>query len=235
MFLNDLPKLSNENRDFCECPITQDECFQALKEMKWNKSPGNDGFTAEFYFTFWPLLKEIVVEAFNESLEVKLLSNSQRQGVITLIEKEGKNPLHMKNYRPITLLNVDYKILSKVLATRVKEVLGDIVHCDQVGYVKDRNIGEAVRLIDDMFFQSLHKPLGFLIAVDFEKAFDSISHKFLFKTLEYFGFGENLCSWIKTLYRNVSSCVLNGGHSTGYFEVTRGVRQGIPSLHIYSS
>ena len=228
MFLNDLPKLSNENRDFCECPITQDECFQALKEMKWNKSPGNDGFTAEFYFTFWPLLKEIVVEAFNESLEVKLLSNSQRQGVITLIEKEGKNPLHMKNYRPITLLNVDYKILSKVLATRVKEVLGDIVHCDQVGYVKDRNIGEAVRLIDDMFFQSLHKPLGFLIAVDFEKAFDSISHKFLFKTLEYFGFGENLCSWIKTLYRNVSSCVLNGGHSTGYFEVTRGVRQGDP-------
>ena len=155
MFLNDLPKLSNENREFCECPITQDECFQALKEMKWNKSPGNDGFTAEFYFTFWPLLKEIVVEAFNESLEVKLLSNSQRQGVITLIEKEGKNPLHMKNYRPITLLNVDYKMLSKVLATRVKEVLGDIVHCDQVGYVKDRNIGEAVRLIDDMFFFSL--------------------------------------------------------------------------------
>ena len=118
--------------------------------------------------------------------------------------------------------------MSKVLAKRVKEVLDDIIHYDQVGYVKDRNIGEAVRLIDDLFFQSLYQPVGFLIAVDFEKAFDCISHKLLFKALEHFGFGRVLCSWIKILYTNVSSCVMNGGHSTGYFEVKRGVRQGDP-------
>ena len=146
--------------------------------------------STEFYFTFWPILGKTIVEAFNEGFETKMLSNSQRQGVITLIEKEGKDPLYMKNYRPITLLNVDYKILSKVLATRVKEVLEDIIHYDQVGYVKDRNIGEAVRLIDDTFFQSLYQPVGFLIAVDFEKAFDCISHKLLFKALEQFGFGK---------------------------------------------
>ena len=108
--------------------------------MKWNKLPGNDGSTAEFYFTFWPILGKAIVEAFNEGFETKTLSNSQRHGVITLIEKEGKDSLYMKNYRPITLLNVDYKILSKVLATRAKEVLEDIIHYDQVGYVKDRNI-----------------------------------------------------------------------------------------------
>lgn len=228
MFLNELPKLSKENKEYCEGKITMAECYQAVKEMKWNKSPGNDGFSTEFYFTFWPILGKTIVEAFNESFETKMLSNSQRQGVITLIEKEGKDPLYMKNYRPITLLNVDYKILSKVLATRVKEVLEDIIHYDQVGYVKDRNIGEAVRLIDDTFFQSLYQPVGFLIAVDFEKAFDCISHKLLFKALEQFGFGKVLCSWVKTLYTNVSSCVMNGGHSTGYFGINRGVRQGDP-------
>ena len=181
MFFNKLPKLSEENKDFCEGPISFEECYQAVKEMKWNKSPGNDGFTAEFYFTFWPILGKFIVEAFNESFDTEMLSNSQRQGVITLIEKDGKDHLYMKNYRPITLLNIDYKILSKVLAKRVKEVLGDIIHYDQVGYVKDRNIGEAVRLIDDVFFQSLYQSVGFIIAVDFEKAFDCISHRLLFK------------------------------------------------------
>ena len=111
--------------------------------------------------------------ALNEAFDTGELSSSQKQGVITLIEKEGKDNLQIKNYRPITLLNVDYKILSKVLAKRIKEVLGEIIHFDQVGYIKNRNIGEAVRLIDDMFFHSLKNSIGFLAAVDFEKAFDS--------------------------------------------------------------
>ena len=156
------------------------------------------------------------------------MSNSQKQAVITLIEKEGKNAMDVKNYRPITLLNVDYKILSKVLARRIKEVLGEIVHHDQVGYIKDRNIGEAVRLIDDMFFSSLNQDNGYLVAADFEKAFDSVDHDFLFKVLELFGFGISICSWVKTLYTDISSCVMNGGRSTGYFSIERGVRQGDP-------
>ena len=132
------------------------------------------------------------------------LSISQKQGVITLLEKEGKDSMYIQNYRPITLLNVDYKILSKVLAKRIKEVLGDIIHHDQVGYIKHRNIGEAVRLIDDMFFNSLKQNNGYLLAVDFEKAFDSVSHEFLFEVLELFGFGVSFCSWVKILYKDIS-------------------------------
>ena len=101
MFFNELPKLSKENKEYCEGQITLEECYQAVKEMKWNKSPGNDGFTAEFYLTFWPLLGKIIVEAFNKGFETKMLSNSQRQGIITLIEKESKDPLHMNNYKPM--------------------------------------------------------------------------------------------------------------------------------------
>ena len=144
--------MKEESREVCEGKVTKEECYKVLKEMKCNKSPGNDGFTVEFYCTFWPLLGEVLVESLNESYKKRELSISQKQGVITLIEKVGENPLYIQNYRPTTLLNVDYKILSKVLANRIKDVLGEIVHSDQVGYIKDRNIGEAVRLKDDMFF-----------------------------------------------------------------------------------
>ena len=98
--------------------------------MKLNKSPGNDGFSVEFYQTFWPYIGGLVVDAFNEAFDNGNLSVSQKQGVITLIEKDGKDPLHIKNYRPITLLHVDYKILSKILATRMKEVLLEIIKSD---------------------------------------------------------------------------------------------------------
>ena len=228
-FGKDLPKLSDESRELCEGKITLDECCEVLKTMKTNKSPGNDGFTVEFYMTFWPHLGGILVDALNESYDKGNLSPSQKQGVITVIEKEGKNPLYIKNYRPITLLNVDYKILSKILAKRMKGVLNELVHSDQVGYMKNRNIGEALRLIDDMIFHCLkYKQDINLIAVDFEKAFDSISHSFLFKVLRMLGFGPSFCSWVEILYTDISSCVMNGGLSTGYFDIKRGVRQGDP-------
>ena len=212
----------------CEGKLTKDECYKVLKEMKVNKSPGNDGFTVEFYCTFWPILGDNIVGALNEAYDKGHLSTSQKQGVITLLEKEGKDARYIKNYRPITLLNVDYKILSKVLASRIKDVLEEIIHYDQVGYVKNRNIGEAVRLVDDMFFYSLSQTNGYVVAADFEKAFDSVDHNFLFKVLDLFGFGTSFRSWVKTIYTDISSTVMNGGHSTGYFSINRGVRQGDP-------
>ena len=91
-----------------------------------------------------------------------------------MIEKEGKFPLYIKIYRPITLLNTDYKMLSKRMAKRIKGVLNEIVHSDQVGYIKSRYIGEALRLIDDMIFHCnnhCEEEAFLLIAVDFEKSF----------------------------------------------------------------
>ena len=189
-FFNNIPSLCEESKELCEGKVTKEECYNVLKEMKINKSPGNDGLTVEFYHTFWPVLGDIIVEALNEAFDKGHLANSQKQGVITLIEKEGKDPMYIQNYRPITLLNVDYKILSKVLAKRIREVLGEVIHHDQVGYIKDRNIGEAVRVIEDMFFHSMNQNNGFLVAADFEKAFDSVDHDFIYFVLEIFGFGH---------------------------------------------
>ena len=227
-FFNNIPSLCEESKELCEGKVTKEECYNVLKEMKINKSPGNDGLTVEFYHTFWPVLGDIIVEALNEAFDKGHLANSQKQGVITLIEKEGKDPMYIQNYRPITLLNVDYKILSKVLAKRIREVLGEVIHHDQVGYIKDRNIGEAVRVIEDMFFHSMNQNNGFLVAADFEKAFDSVDHDFIYFVLEIFGFGHSFRTWVKTLYTDTRSCVLNGGHSTGYFTINKGVRQGDP-------
>ena len=95
-FYRDIQKLSEDSKLYCEGKMTITECYNALKELKWNKSPGNDGFTAEFYCTFWPALGGMLVGALNEAFDRGELSSSQRQGVIKLIEKEGKDNLQRK-------------------------------------------------------------------------------------------------------------------------------------------
>ena len=228
-FPQSLPKLTENQRNHCEVKINQGDCIETLKEMQLNKSPGNDGLNVEFYITFWQVIYDLVIKAFNDTLKFKELSPSQRQAVITLIHKDGKDPNLISNYRPISLLNVDYKILTKTLSKKMKTILSNIVSVEQVGYLTDRNIGEAIRIINDMIFHTSHfnKP-GYLLAIDFEKAFDSISHSFLQKVLTSFGFGPIFRKWVDILYTNSQSCVFNGGTSTGYFKVERGLKQGDP-------
>ena len=228
-FFRGLPTISNENKELCEGDISEGECFAVIKEMKHNKAPGNDGLTAEFYYTFWAVIKDVMLGAFREAYVLGELSASQKQAVIILIAKDGKDPHLVKNYRPISLLNIDYKIISKVLAKKIKEVLENVILMDQIGFMKGRNIGEAIRIIDDIIFHTSNKNSpGYLVVIDFEKAFDSISHIFLLRVLNAFGFGPKFCKWVKILYTKAQSCIFNGGISTGYFNVERGVRQGDP-------
>ena len=119
--------------------------------------------SAEYYITFWSVIGDLVIASYNEAFTKGELSASQWQAVITLIHKEGKDVNFIKNYRPISLLNVDYKILSKFLSKRLQKVLHEIIASDQLGFVKNRNIGEAIRIIDDMIFHtSSQKEKAFL-------------------------------------------------------------------------
>ena len=230
IFLNDsLPKISEEDKIKCEGAVTLDECWKALKSFEKNKSPGNDGIPAEFYQKFWPDIKTLMVNSFNASYIKGTLSQSQRQAVITLLEKTGKDRNLLKNWRPISLLNVDYKILSKALANRIIPLLPNIIHHNQTGYVKNRNITDAIRSILDVMDYTDRKQIsGILLCLDFEKAFDSIEWNFMTESLKAFNFGASLVQWVKTLYTDVSSCIMNNGFSSGYFNVERGVRQGDP-------
>ena len=142
-----LQKLSSDSRENCEGRITADECQNVLNTFATRNTPGNDGIPIEFYKTFWPLLGEILVKAFNEAFVKKEMSTSQRQAIITLVEKKDKD---RENWRPISLINVDAKIASKVIANRIVKVLPEIIHSDQTGYVSGRYIGEAARSILDI-------------------------------------------------------------------------------------
>ena len=226
---NSIPTPSEQSTLVCEGKLSFTECHKALQKFPNGKTPGNDGLTAEFYKCFWNLLGQQLTDSLNFSFENGELSNSQKQAVIRLIDKKDRDRRYIKNWRPISLLNVDVKIASKALASRLEKVLPEIIHPDQYAYVKGRTIFDAVRTIDDIMEYTKIKQLpGLMVAFDFEKAFDSLSWPFLFKALKSFNFGESFIKWVSTLYSNISSCVLNNGFATQMFEVRRGVRQGDP-------
>ena len=230
-FLNNLiiPSLTEQQMLSCEGKITSEECDKVLETFQPNKTPGNDGIPIEFYKTFWPLISDPFIRCVNECFEKGEMSSSQKQAVITLIEKKGKDRCFLENWRPISLVNVDAKIMSKVLATRIKNVLPNIIHHNQSGFVEDRYIGETVRSIFDLMDFTLKENIpGLMIFIDFHKAFDSIEWNYLVNCLEAFRFGPDFIRWVKTLYKNIQSCVVNNGLTTGYFALERGVRQGDP-------
>ena len=146
-----------------------------------------------------------------------------------MLSKKNKDTLLLKNWRPITLLNIDYKIATKCIAKRLEKVLPMLIDRDQTGYVKNRFIGEYIRLICDVieWYEEKNLP-GMLLFIDFEKAFDSLEWNFLFKVLEVMNFGPMFRKWIQTFYSNITSCVMNNGHASDLFQLYRGVRQGCP-------
>ena len=232
MFLDNsrgFPALADDSRKICEGKLGYSECFSVLGTFPKNKTPGNDGLTIEFYLAFWPLFGRLLVDSLNYAFEFGELSNSQKQAIITLIEKKGKDKRMIRNWRPISLINVDAKIASKTLAKRLEKVLPEIIHSNQNAFVKGRSIFDAIRTIDDLMEYTKEKDLpGILVAIDFEKAFDTLNLNFLIRTLHKFNFGPSFIQWIRTLYKNVKSCVMNNGFTTGPFTLSRGVRQGDP-------
>ena len=225
-----LPRLTEEEKMSCEGKLSYKECFEALQGMKHNKSPGYDGLTVEFYKHFWTQIKTLVVKSLNEGFDIEMIASSQRKGIITLLHK-GKNLErdNLSNWRPITLLNVDYKIATRALAKRLQVIMTSIINSDQTGYVKGRYIGENVRLIEDVLRYTQKDEIpGVLLFLDFSKAFDSIDRNFLINLLKQFNFGHDFIKWIKTIYCNTSSCLVQNGIVSDFFTLEKGVRQGCP-------
>ena len=126
-------------------------------------------------------------------------------------------------------MNHDFKILTKALSLRIRKVLPSIIHPNQAAYVEGRFMGDAIRVIQDiMEYTNLYNKSGMLLFIDFQKAFDSVEHDFVLKTLETFNFGNNITKWFKLINKNACSCVINNGISSPFFNVHRGVRQGDP-------
>ena len=157
---------------------------------------------------------------------------AQKRGVIRLLptpNKKREHLLKLENWRPVSLLNVDYKIGSKTLAMRLEKFLPKIIHSDQAGFVTGRFIGECIRTMDDvLYFTDYRKQPGIALFLDFSKAFDSLEHPFIYNSLKAFNFGDFFIRWLKTFYSNANSCIINNGYTSEYFSIKRGVRQGDP-------
>ena len=223
-FLNDLGcKLSPENKLLLEDDISLKELTKALHFMKNNKSPGPDGIVVEFYKLYWNKIKKDFWQVLKVGLESKRLNYSQYLAVIVLLYKKG-NRADIKNWRPISLLNTDYKILSKALAMRLKTVMSDVISTDQRGCIANRYIGENIRLVEDIIEEKDDDSV--IMLLDQEKAFDRVEWNWLFAVLHAFDFPEKFISWIRTMYEYAKTSILTNGVQSEFFNITRGIRQG---------
>lgn len=163
----------------------------------------------------------------NEGFEKGLLSTTQKLGIIYILPKEDKCREYLKNWRPISLLNVSYKLISACIANRLKQVLDYIINENQKGFLKGRFIGENTRFVYDIINETKIRQIpGMILLIDFEKAFDSISWSFMFKALKFFNFGPNIIRWVKTCYTVANLCVIQNGIFSDFFNIGRGCRQG---------
>ena len=226
---SNIPKLTKEESDQLEGKLTLPELGKAVRNMKNGKSPGPDGFTVEFYKFFWTDICHFLLRSLNFSFYTGELSLTQKQGIISIIPKGQKPRQYLKNWRPISLLNVSYKILTSTLSNRLKLVLNKLIHENQKGFLSGRYIGENTRLVYDIlnYTEQMNKP-GLLLLIDFEKAFDSISWDFLFSVIRFFNFGPDFERWIHIISRNVKLCVIQNGFFSQFFNIGRGCRQGDP-------
>ena len=151
--------LNNSDKLFCEGALNRKECLDALKSMKGDKSSGTDGLPCEFYKVFWNDLVEILLSSLNYSYDIGKLSISQRRGIIKLIPKKDAELNLIKNWWPLTLLNCDYKIATKAIASRMKVVIPTLISDDQTGFIKGRFIGDNIRLIDSFILYILQREI----------------------------------------------------------------------------
>lgn len=220
--------LNDLEREQCEGLFTKEELLSALQGLQTGKSPGPDGLPTEFYLSFWDSLCDMLVLVFNERFRLGVLTDSQREGLLRLVHKKDERNL-AKNWRPISLLNTDYKIASKVITERLKSVMSAIVHQDQTCSVPGRTIFSNLQLVRDVLDMSDRTDeTGILVTLDQEKAFDRVDHEFLMRVLSKFGFGPTFCGWVSLFYNNVFSRIICNGRLTDPVFLSRGVRQGCP-------
>ena len=228
--------LSAADRTHCEGPladgtVTAEDLLQALSSTPRGKRPGTDGLPYEFYRTFWGVLGVELAAVFNEAFlsdSTVALSPSQRSGSIVLIHKKGDKTT-LDNYRPITLLNADYKILAKLLATRMGPPLARTLDITQTAFLPDRWIGDNIlcHLEEIDYLEAAMEP-GCIVFLDFNKAYDRMDRGWLHRCLQALDFGPHLQRWVSLLLAGTQAQVRFNGWSTPPFPISSGVAQGSP-------
>ena len=152
---------------------------------------------------------------------------SAHRGYISLLEKMAKDPVWIANWCPFSLMNVDYKIFAKIIATRIQKAMSPLIHPDQSGFMQGRYIGEnLLEMLSTIEYCNEHRIEGLIVSFDFEKAFDRVEWDVLDQILQKFNFGPNIRSWIKILQTDMESAAMNNGLIMDWFEPQHRLRQG---------
>lgn len=220
--------LAKEESEALEEPLSLQEVEAALNSLKMGKAPGCDGLPVEFYKALFPLIGSELVEMYQESLTKGELPPTLRTGLVTLLYKKGRKE-DLANWRPITLLNTDYKVLAKIITERLKKVVSLVVQPDQTCGVPGRSSNLNLAMVRDIvsWAEQRQLPLA-ILSLDQEKAFDRVSHPFLMSVLEHLRFGPVFRSWVALLYARAMSRIEVNGFYSKLVEQRRGVRQGCP-------
>ena len=230
-YLGDIvfPKITREDKDMLNLPISLEEIEIVVRQMKRQKCPGLDGLPIEFYQKFLPEIKHTLHSVYQKAVSEGKLNKSARQGVISLLPKPNKDLSLLKNWRPLTMLCCDYKIFTKILGNRIQVVLPQIISEDQKGFMKGRNITDNLLELQSIidYYTNKNKP-AFIISVDMEKAFDKSELNILYAILRKFGFGEQFIQYIGISMKDFSNSILNNGNRSTFFYPSRGLKQGDP-------
>ena len=224
----DIPQVTPEENNILISPFTESEVRDAIFQMEHNKAPGPDGFPAEFYQVFWGIIKDDLLHLFADLHRETLDLYSLNFGIITLIPKI-QNAIKIQQYRPICVLNVSFKIFTKVGTNRLNMVVKTVVSTTQNAFMPGRNIMEGVVILHETIHE-LHtkKQDGVIFKIDFEKAYDKVKWSFLQQTLRMKGFSPKWCRWVETMVTGGSVGIKVNDDVGPYFQTKRGLRQGDP-------
>ncbi|KAJ4426119.1 hypothetical protein ANN_26928 [Periplaneta americana] len=228
--------LSDEEASFLTQPITSEEIILALKTASSKSAPGPNGIGYNFYKIYWNIIKEQLTKLFNELLHTTGQPMGFNEGIIILIPKLSQAQT-IQDYRPITLLNTDCKLFAKLIANRIRFHLKDLIAEEQTCGIPGRKITDNLEALRDTVFYfdtNRHESAG-LLSLDFQKAFDNISHQYLFQTMKRMNIPEMIINVIRFIYSNAHSRIQVNGFFTKPIRLASGIRQGCPlSMLLYT-
>ena len=225
-----VPNLIDEptNKLLTMIPSTE-EIKNAVFDLNNEGAPGPNGFGACFFQTYWDIVHKEVTDAVIQFFQTGWLAPNYNANTLILIPKTS-NADSIDQYRPIALANFKFKVITKVMADRLAKILPNIISVEQRGFIRGRNIKDCIILASEAINVLDKKSFGGNLAlkIDVSKAFDTLNWTFLIKVLKAFGFSDIFCFWINSILHSATISILINGSQHGYFNCTRGVRQGDP-------
>ena len=220
------PSLDREQQLLMSKPLDLAELKETLKSCS-DSAPGLDGIPYSFYESFSDPLLNLLIESWNFAIQSGSLARSHRQSCISLLPKKGKDLTILGNWRPISLSACDLKIITKAYANRLKVIMPNILCEAQAAYCPGRDISFNNRMLQYAKLFAEREGLDYsIVSLDAQKAFDSVSHEYLVKVLEVYGFPPEFLQVFRTLYKDLKAVVQVNGFLSQEFDIKRGVKQG---------